>query len=297
VKSQTNIVVVKILSISSNILTLCYCCSYSVRLVESSNTQLLVCANPKNIFLPIDADQLYVESTDGSPAKRQKLDGNGAAAAAAASASSSVGASAAAVVPTATGEIYVPQRLIRGMVAHHYEVSEILPRLHVLRELLMKNLYIGDEEEAAAWEEEQRAIAEEQSEQAEAKSNGDGKQPKRKRERVKRYDLATLRSLIQASDAQLSEGLSALEAFEDSRGHWRMLHPDLRAKILDSILTYTQERSWNRLTDLPPDECGEGLKELYEPRVTKHVLKSFSKKQLPEADQNCECNVDQPTLY
>ena len=259
---------------------------YSVRLVESSNTQLLVCANPTNMFSPLEADELDAyagaaaaaavgaSDTNPSPLKRQKL----AAAAAAASSSSD-----------AAADIYVPQRLIRGMVQHHYEVTEILPRLHVLRELLSMKLYAGDEDEEDQAEPKQpeddevdmTAFLEEDDAEAqkrkEAKNVAAAAAAAAAAAPPDRFDTAALRRLVQASDAQLLSGLGALEAFEDQLGHWRMLHPDLTARVFDSILDYCVERGWDRTNDIPAAECAQGLRELYEPRITKHVLKIFSK--------------------
>jgi hypothetical protein len=36
------------------------------------------------------------------------------------------------------------ERYIQGMVGHHYELIETTPKLHVLRELLMDNLFRND---------------------------------------------------------------------------------------------------------------------------------------------------------
>jgi hypothetical protein len=208
--------------------------------------------------------------------------------------------------------VFVPSRYIAGMVAHHYEVTEILPRLHVLRELLNKSVYEEDEEEHEAEEaaEAEAAIAAAAAAAAAADAEDDEEEkagaamsPKRKRNSTSaaaaatpaarpRYTTAHLRQLVQASDAELFAGLDALDAFEDSRGHWRILSPSLSASLLDSILLLTEEKRWApRVSDLPADEVAEGLKELYPQLVTKQALKAFSKKQTEGSDKNCQLHI------
>jgi hypothetical protein len=263
--------------------------TYAVRLVETSNTQLLVCANPNNMFLPIEANALYNDdpttssNAEGnpSPSKRQKLESG-------------------ASVSTDHPDVFVPHRMIAGMVGHHYEVTEILPRLHVLRELLSHCLYLGDVEEAEAMEEERIRLEMERAADSMETEMDAGEideqkdtdnEPSTKRKRTsgpKRYTTSDLRRLIQASDAELFSGLDELDAFEDVRGHWRLLHPDLAAKVFDSILTLAEEKRWNRTNDLPADICTSELEELYEQRVTRHVLHMYSQKHKEGDDPNCK---------
>jgi hypothetical protein len=174
--------------------------TYSVRLVESSNTQLLVCIDPARMFdgsiRLANAKHSTSGDTNPAPMKRARLDAPPAA---------------AEVAPPPEGNM--PVRVISGMVEHHYEVCEVLPRLHVLRELLTKNLY-NDNEEELIEERAAEAAAAAAAASEEGKSSSANGEEERRPVAVKAppalYTSADLRHLIQSSDEQLKAGLLAL---------------------------------------------------------------------------------------
>ena len=241
------------------------------------------------MFLPLEADELdayagaaaaaAVAASDSnpSPLKRRKLAEAAAAAAALAAASGSP------IAPLNPDDIYVPHRLVRGMVSHHYEVTEIVPRLHVLRELLLERFYEGEEEDREAEAEAQEVDLTKDTHMME----GEEKTPAAASAKAaaptlshvpKFYTTADLRRLVQASDAQLFAGLASLDALQDARGHWRLLHPDLVVRVLGSLLDLVVEMQIEGYDNLDVEAMSKGLEQLYEPRITRHVLKMFAKK-------------------
>jgi hypothetical protein len=181
----------------------------------------------------------------------------------------------------ASGEIDLPTRTIEGTVQHHYEVTEILPRLHVLRDLLTKRLYNEEaEEETTTAGEEQHQQEEESKETDDVDMTKDpASSPSAASCTAKStplYTFSSLRRLVQASDVELQRGLADLDAFEDSRGYWRILDPDYTAKVFDSLVTLFVEKQWTSVERIDVRECEEGLQELYPKVVTRQVLRMHS---------------------
>jgi hypothetical protein len=181
--------------------------TFSVRMVESSNQNLLV--------LPPDT-AATTQSSDGNG------DGDG------------------------DGAVAVP-RVICGSVSCHYELEEILPRLHVLRELLTARLYEPGETLDNVDGDGDDNDNDDEDDDGGGGDDGDGATPGAKRKRnggdgdgdgngdggggasaSKRqrvagvFTFAELRHRVQASDEQLRAGLAQLNAVEID-GCWRML--------------------------------------------------------------------------
>lgn len=274
--------------------------TYSVRLVESSNTQLLVQATPTNMFetTTADNDQTKKDETDKSsssstttslpsssvttrplddstsdtnpsPLKKQKVS------------SSDLPSSSSSPSSSSPDDVGLPIRWIEGIVAHHYEVSEILPRIHVLRELLMKRMYSEKDEEENDEEEGNGESGE--GVDVDMTTSGSSSSPL-----APLYTFSSLRRLIQASDVELRKALSDLDAFEDGHGRWRVLDPDYVAKVFDSLMNLFIENQWTHTSQVPLDQCEEGLKVLYPKMVTRQVVNMHSKKVKEGEDQNCE---------
>lgn len=104
-------------------------------------------------------------------------------------------------------------RIVAGSITQTYELTEILPKLPLLRELLSSQLYRGEKED----EEE---------------------------DNIHLYTLQQLQRTIQCSNKQLDEGLAAIHACEID-GYWRMLDPSFVNEVFNMTLLLAAEKEWD----------------------------------------------------
>jgi len=251
--------------------------TYVVRLVESSNTHLLVRADPDSIFTTsTDSDKSHELSDDNpSPYKKAKITPSDGTAA-----------------PPSPSPSSPAIRYVEGMVGQHYECIETRPRLYALREMLSRKLYTveeAEEEENRAAEAQRRMEAgymEMMNEEEEMmqhpshpivtqSSSSSSTHPTH----PTLFTTSMLRRLIQSSDAQLFSALRSLDAIEDHSGHWRVLHPSSVESVLESILTFFIERGWKETEAVSAEEIAIALREIYPMRITKHVLRMHAHKE------------------
>jgi sister chromatid cohesion protein DCC1 len=142
-----------------------------------------------------------------------------------------------------TSQIASQKEEIVGSLSRHYELVEIVPKLHQLKALLCERLYAGQDSE-----------------------------PKQKG-RIFTFDQ--LKARIQASETEIITGLKSLNAFELD-GHWRLLAPDYMNDIVEFILTEALSRDWD-LAKISQKECIDALSRVnYEPWSISHVLSVYS---------------------
>jgi sister chromatid cohesion protein DCC1 len=199
--------------------------TYTLRMAESTNTILLL---PPAISL------------HSSPSKKQKTDDS-------------------TISSSDLPSINSSERQVAGFITFHYELTEAVPRVHMLRELLSKHLYSGTEDEPA---------------------------------REQFYSFARLQGLVQASDGEIKAGLEALGAV-NINGFWRVLEPNYAVEVFQAVIDVAAANRWS-LTSLPIAAAIQAVSEPAE--VVRHCIRQHSRPEQASSRDAQMGNVDSASL-
>ncbi|RUS77100.1 hypothetical protein EGW08_015137 [Elysia chlorotica] len=158
------------------------------------------------------------------------------------------------------GDQTIINRQVSSIVHNYYELRLIKPRLAKLRALLSENPFRGSECE------------------------GD------ELDIGKKYTFSELQQRIQASDAEIRQGLAKMNACE-LKGFWRLLDFEHAATVLYHILQLCEERDWLQ-NGINMSECVQVLEELFPKEVIKHMVTSHSREaDLHSMETDVEKNI------
>ncbi|XKL59219.1 hypothetical protein PGB90_000235 [Kerria lacca] len=126
----------------------------------------------------------------------------------------------------------------------YYEVKLSKPKLKRLRTILNESSYRGSELES------------------ELVDSG-----------VKMYSTNELLDVIQASEVELKNALSKMQAFE-LNDKWRILEFSYHVRVLSYFLNLIDEQSWNH-EDIPADEVDQILSEIVPSNIINYILLTY----------------------
>ena len=240
--------------------------TYTVRLVENSNTQLLIDSGRA-----IDGTKRRPEAGAGDAdgdeerdAKRRRTDEEEGA---------DVARDLAGELAGDDGKAGAPVTVtVHGSFSRVYELVECVPRLHAVRALLEARPYEGPDADARA------EAGETQDADADAGDDDDDVAVDEARSAAAAAALPPLlsfedlRSRVQASDEQIREGLRAANAIEVD-GKWRVLSEAYAEEVFSAVLLAVAASRWP-LDAVPEDRVAGDLADEFPAEVVRHALRS-----------------------
>ncbi|CAD5119162.1 unnamed protein product [Dimorphilus gyrociliatus] len=92
-----------------------------------------------------------------------------------------------------------------------------------------------------------------------------------------KYTTEDLKKEIQASEREILKGLEDIKACE-IEGYWRLINIDYIKTILDAIINFKEENSWE-IDEIDFNECSSVLGEIYPSTIIEHIIKSYLKRE------------------